>query len=642
MEKTRNLFVPSIVMLVVGLLCVCVQACVPQWQAEAWDGEKMKAELSTGKVHIGYSGTTYWSNTWDQVKCTRGETKKKMVNLVSSEDSDKSDSGVEFFIHNDKGTQEVHNALNVYKAKAAQIDGRWADLKVTLSYVKIKGDSDDFNKTHRIMFARLTENNLYIGTKSKHYGDTVKGNSGARYQVNVQASWTWTDDGSRCGFPFIYTAADVDQYTEGESITFRDYSSWGDFYAYSGSELDQVEGSYSKGNGWRVEHKRKYAESVDEGSTKVKAHVLSKSGWNYMSFEGGCCNTLFQVSPPRVSSTPNKYLQSSSSAKIGEEVTWVLDRNMPTFYKDLLAPFPSCAIYDKLDSALKYRSATVWLGSKEVTNQGTLSVNGQNVTWNASSNFLKEKSNYNGQSLRMVLKTTAQDVGEISNSYKTTFINDYWSKAKTIDVPATINYYRDYQAGDTTPCYVDKTVNTSSGYQVSSKADAAAKRADCSGLDGWYTDPECTEKYDGSWVPSSTDYVLNLYSKNKVTLSYAATSDSWFNKHPSRSVFADKDLSDKLADRTAGKTASGASIFPASKEAYYGDVIAVDSGESLWFESEIFGSGDKATRELKCSDGVYAYQDGSGDLLKEVRLTSNSTAYLKWLAGSYDGVYAAG
>lgn len=315
---------------------------------------------------------------------------------------------------------------------------------------------------------------------------------------------------------------------------------------------------------------------------------------------------------------------------------------MPTFYKDTIATYSKCTIYDRLDSRLKYVKARVYLGTTEVTGSGTLSVNGQDVTWSASSGFLGNKSNYNGATLKMVLTTQVTGVGSISNEATVNYCNARTTPVYTTPVPAAINYYRDYAAGDTTPCYVDKTVNTSSGYRVNSKADAAAKRADCSGLDGWYTDPECTKKYDGSWIPSNTDYVLNLYSKNRVTLSYAATSDSWFNKHPSRSVFADKDLSDKLTDRTSGKTSSGASIFPESKEAYYGDVITVDSGKSLWFESEIFGSGDKATRELKCSDGVYAYQDGTGDLLKEVRLTSNSTAYLKWLAGSYDGVYAAG
>ena len=315
---------------------------------------------------------------------------------------------------------------------------------------------------------------------------------------------------------------------------------------------------------------------------------------------------------------------------------------MPTFYKDTIATYSKCTIYDRLDSRLKYVKARVYLGTIDVTGSGTLSVNGQDVTWSASSGFLGNKSNYNGAALKMVLTTTPIAPGSISNQSSVNYLNQCNSNTTTELVKATINYYRDYAAGDTTPCYVDKTVNTSSGYQINSKADAAAKRADCSDLDGWYTDPECTKKYGGSWVPSSTDYVLNLYSKNRVTLSYAATSDSWFNKHPSRSVFADKDLSDKLADRTAGKTASGASIFPASKEAYYGDVVTVSTGKPLWFESEIFGSGDKATRELKCSDGAYAYQDGSGDLLKEVRLTSNSTAYLKWLAGSYDCVYAAG
>ena len=315
---------------------------------------------------------------------------------------------------------------------------------------------------------------------------------------------------------------------------------------------------------------------------------------------------------------------------------------MPTFYKDTIATYSKCTIYDRLDSRLKYVKARVYLGTTEVTGSGTLSVNGQDVTWSASSGFLGNKSNYNGAALKMVLTTTPIAPGSISNQSSVNYLNRCNSNTTTELVKATINYYRDYAAGDTTPCYVDKTVNTSSGYQINSKADAAAKRADCSGLDGWYTDPECTKKYGGSWVPSNTDYVLNLYSKNKVTLSYAATSDSWFNKHSNRSVFADKDLSDKLTDRTTGKTSSGASIFPASKEAYYGDVVTVSTGKPLWFESEIFGSGDKATRELKCSDGAYAYQDGSGDLLKEVRLTSNSTAYLKWLAGSYDGVYAAG
>lgn len=87
------------------------------------------------------------------------------------------------------------------------------------------------------------------------------------------------------------------QYSEGESVTFRNWDSWGEFYAYSGSELDQVKGSYTDDNGWRVEHNKKYAESVD-GGRKVEAHVLSRSGWNFMSFEGGNCGTFFYVSAP--------------------------------------------------------------------------------------------------------------------------------------------------------------------------------------------------------------------------------------------------------------------------------------------------------------------------------------------------------
>ena len=133
---------------------------------------------------------------------------------------------------------------------------------------------------------------------------------------------------------------------------------------------------------------------------------------------------------------------------------------MPTFYKDTIATYSKCTIYDRLDSRLKYVKARVYLGTTEVTGSGTLSVNGQDVTWSAGSGFLGNKSNYNGAELKMVLTTQVTGIGSISNEATVNYCNARTTPVYTTPVPATINYYRDYQAGDTTPCYVDKTTNT--------------------------------------------------------------------------------------------------------------------------------------------------------------------------------------
>ena len=587
------------------LFALAAIACVHPAQADATNITKTEMnEISAGKKTISFKA----GNAKPGKKVTT-ETKGSETSYCLA--------------YSTSGDKTYYNPLTYTASKVGTIDGQDVNMTLKITEVAISKTADSKVDTKGLLrFACIDNSAMTIGTYG-YDSDTAEkwglDGNGTGVRMTVKYTITFT-----AGNGYILKVADIDQSGEGEK--WKGNSGFKEIFS-RGGEKASLDG---------------FKATASSSGKYFQDFYCSSSGSSFSgTYKGGNCSMTIRMYVPNFPGNPSK-TASTSETKVGESFDWVITRNMPTFYKDTIATYSKCTIYDRLDSRLKYVKARVYLGTTEVTGSGTLSVNGQDVTWSAGSGFLGNKSNYNGAELKMVLTTQVTGIGSISNEATVNYCNARTTPVYTTPVPATINYYRDYQAGDTTPCYVDKTTNTSSGYQINSKADSAAKRADCSGLDGWYTDPECTKRYDGSWVPSNTDYVLNLYSKNRVTLSYAATSDSWFNKHPSRSVFADKDLSDKLTDRTAGKTASGASIFPASKEAYYGDVITVDSGESLWFESEIFGSGDKATRELKCSDGVYAYQDGSGDLLKEVRLTSNSTAYLKWLAGSYDGVYAAG
>lgn len=198
------------------------------------------------------------------------------------------------------------------------------------------------------------------------------------------------------------------------------------------------------------------------------------------------------------------------------------------------------------------------------------------------------------------------------------------------DVPilpyGIVYYHRD---GESEPVFTE-IVNEEHGldpdaiYQVNHEADKAAIRSNCSGIIGWYLDPECTQPYDpakNGKIPAEGN--IHLYTKNKVTLSYGMTNDSFPKRFPSKKYYSDEQM-------TKGVTIT--SVLPASETHYYGDVVPFANGPDIWYKS-------MGARQLRCSEGAYAYADGSGDLLTEARLTGNSTAWLKWGGGAYDGIW---
>ncbi len=203
--------------------------------------------------------------------------------------------------------------------------------------------------------------------------------------------------------------------------------------------------------------------------------------------------------------------------------------------------------------------------------------------------------------------------------------NVFGSAAPPVINPGPVKYFRD---GESEPVYVDKTSTSLTGiYQVDSAATAAAARSDCAGLDGWYLDPECTVKYDPAVNGKAAGKDgFNLYSRNKVELTYAPTANSYFVLHPDRAFYLDAALTQPMT--------SYAQVLPVKETHWYGDTVTFAAGAAVYYN-------DLGSRAIVPANGAYRYADGSGSLLTSAKLTANATAYLLWGGSSYDGVYAS-
>ena len=194
-----------------------------------------------------------------------------------------------------------------------------------------------------------------------------------------------------------------------------------------------------------------------------------------------------------------------------------------------------------------------------------------------------------------------------------------------VKTPGPVNYFRD---GESTAIYTDTTTTSLTNiYQINSAATEAATRSDCAGLDGWYLDPECTVKYDPAVNGQKAgENGFNLYAKNKVELTYAPTTNSYFVLHPERTYYLDSGLTKQMT--------SYAQVLPVKETHYYGDTVTFAPGAAVYYN-------DLGTRQIDPSKGAYRYADGSGNLLTSAKLTANATAYLLWGGSSYDGVYSS-
>ncbi len=542
---------------------------------------------------------------------------------------------VEYVYKKADNDEHKGNFVVVRKSKAATYDGRTVNMKLVIDYVNFnKVKAGRVNKDGGVVVAVQRANDFYIGSWNSDMNYGFKSDKGSRYNICGHVYFYWADKGDGwskiADRPFIQCVKDIDQKNEGESWVGN--SNYAEFFTFKNkTQLTQSGNTFTSKKDWDANAK-KDAECLEQAGL----YATTSGGDFWFTCKGGNCNTAISLGAQVTTDPPTKYVKGNvGEIDTGGELTWCISRRMPTFYKDTFSNYTLTRFYDKLDSKLEFvqSKSRVYLGSKDVTNQGDFACSNNVVTWTAGSNFLSNRSNYQGQEIKLELVTKAVKPGSLTNTANVTFFEPRWTTTPPISINATVSYYRD---DETTPIYVDKVSNDNelnSAYQVKSAATTAATRENCAGLTDWYLDRECTKKYDPSKngvvlasyaKDSNGNIILNLFAKNKVTLSYGITTDSYMKTHPNKSIFTDSLTTSKVTDYSK--------VLPTPKTYYYGDVVEFKKCSDLWYRHA--GAGHL----LSCSDGIYAYEDGSGDLLTQVRLTCNSTAYYKWKGGTYDGV----
>lgn len=280
---------------------------------------------------------------------------------------------------------------------------------------------------------------------------------------------------------------------------------------------------------------------------------------------------------------------------------------------------PSTDLVDEIPDELKLDSGSVKLVSG---NTASVASDGKSITVNTG------RLVYGDQ-----IKVEYDCVLDESASGKE--VRNAFGPGVLIVSPGPINYYRD---GESSPVYVDKKASYSDVYQINPAATSAATRSDCAGLDGWYLDKECTVKYEPAvnGKPAGKDG-FSLYAKNRVTVDWQPTDNSYFVLNPTganRAYYLD------ASERQAITLPAAANkLLPTREWHYYGDTVSFvttaggSRGASVWYN-------DMGQRELSAEKGVYGDRSGTGTLVKSAKLVKNTTVYVLWRGLGYDGVYA--
>lgn len=181
---------------------------------------------------------------------------------------------------------------------------------------------------------------------------------------------------------------------------------------------------------------------------------------------------------------------------------------------------------------------------------------------------------------------------------------------------STVEYLVD---GERTPVF-SETVPAGTAYRVSGTARERGEKPKCAGLDGWYTDEACTQRYeDGTPAPAG---VLRLYARNAVELRYELA-DASVQLIEGRACWMDEEH---------GQPASAGLMLPRSQILHWGDRVTFASGPGVWFEDR------GGMREASCVSGAYATPDAEGTPARTVKLTQNTVAYLLWRIPLYEGI----
>lgn len=288
------------------------------------------------------------------------------------------------------------------------IDGRKINCTVTVNSITFggrfyKNPNAEENKDGYVGICRMDTKNLEFGT-------TLNGGHGLHCYKTIKytVKMTYADNDSPINLPFFQAVRDLDynntKYNYSEGWEAGDgYESV--FYKYPGNTCTFKENAvYANG-------------PVVDGTnsmTKAGIYVNTTKGTFSGTFYEGNCGTELELYSQYNNSTSNLELPTlavdKETAKPKDTITYTVSQKIGTFYSTVLKPYDKIVFTDVVPNEVTYKSAKMLDGNgNDITNQGTLSYdNGtRTVKFVMGDTWRNKESNYNGQTLKLVISTTA-------------------------------------------------------------------------------------------------------------------------------------------------------------------------------------------------------------------------------------------
>ena len=160
----------------------------------------------------------------------------------------------EFYIKHNKNKETTAGGkgtvlLKIRRDNARKIDGRYADCRISITYVHFsagtkaklkkgnyKGkDYGSFEDATYVQIAHQSAESFFVGTRSKNKKGVV--DAAAKYNINVKVEWVWHGTSTVVPGSFIQVVKDLDQKDDGEAWMARSGSDWSKFWWFKNTTL---------------------------------------------------------------------------------------------------------------------------------------------------------------------------------------------------------------------------------------------------------------------------------------------------------------------------------------------------------------------------------------------------------------------
>lgn len=363
--------------------------------------------------------------------------------------------------------QTYENPFSMKFENVGTIGGKSIDCEIKITKVEIskkKGNTPALRSDGFMGVLQIKGDCLEFG---------LTGNSGYGYMATKDISYTvnmtYHGTNTKVNLPFFQAITDLDAYSKGH---YQEGWTAGSGYEYAdGYDSDDgidycMEPIFYKypQNVCEFENESVWT-SKTAGSTtdddswyKTGVYINTTDGtFSGIFHEGNCGTNLFLYSQYNNSTgtmEPPTLSVDKETAKPKDTITYTVSQKIGTFYSTVLKPYEKIVFTDVVPKEVTYKSAKMLDGNgNDITNQGTLTYDSgtRTVKFVMGDTWRNKESNYNGQTLKLVISTTANRFKgskiTITNQAKvsladavTNDTNTVKTDMKQLDVPDKTNY----------------------------------------------------------------------------------------------------------------------------------------------------------------------------------------------------------